>query len=180
MGRCFWVGRGWYLNAHYESCAKVADKLISYFKMTRISWILIWALETLKNLHFDWFLCAKYTTFDLKKYKRVYFMTLKSHAKFEEKLTCGLENDIRNLANFHQNIWKCQNWSFHWILLFKVENTWATNLQKWNWLIVSELTQGIWWILTWGLEGLKNLHFNGLLLTTLYNFEAKKVQRSYV
>ena len=70
--------------------------------------------------------CAKYTTFDLKKYKGAYFMTLKSHAKFEEKLTCGLENDMRNLANFHQNTWKCQNWYFHGILLSKVENAWAT------------------------------------------------------
>ena len=26
-----------------------------------------------------------------------------SSAKFEEKLTCGLENDMRNLADFHQN-----------------------------------------------------------------------------
>ena len=41
--------------------------------------------------------------FDLKKYRGVTFMTLKNHAKFEEKLTCGLENDIRNLANCHQN-----------------------------------------------------------------------------
>ena len=40
--------------------------------------------------------------FDLK-------MTLKSDAKLEEKLTCDLENDMRNLANF-------------WILLSKVEN----------------------------------------------------------
>ena len=31
-------------------------------------------------------------------------MTLKSDAKFEEKLTCGLENDMRNLANFHQSV----------------------------------------------------------------------------
>ena len=31
-------------------------------------------------------------------------MTLKIHEKFEEKLTCGFENDMRNLANFHQNI----------------------------------------------------------------------------
>ena len=31
-------------------------------------------------------------------------MTLKSYARFEEKLTSGLENDMRNLANFHQNI----------------------------------------------------------------------------
>ena len=28
-------------------------------------------------------------------------MTLKSDTKFEEKLTCVLENDMRNLANFH-------------------------------------------------------------------------------
>ena len=30
-------------------------------------------------------------------------MTLKSHAKSKKKLTCGLENDMRNLANFQQN-----------------------------------------------------------------------------
>ena len=30
-------------------------------------------------------------------------MTMKSYAKFEEKLTCGLKNDMRNLANFHQS-----------------------------------------------------------------------------
>ena len=36
-------------------------------------------------------------------------MTLKREAKFEEKLTCGLEND-RNIANFHQSNLKYQNW----------------------------------------------------------------------
>ena len=30
-------------------------------------------------------------------------MTLKSDAKFGEKLTCCLENDTRNLANLHQS-----------------------------------------------------------------------------
>ena len=30
-------------------------------------------------------------------------MTIECDAKFEEKLTCGLENDMRNLANFHQS-----------------------------------------------------------------------------
>ena len=29
-------------------------------------------------------------------------MTLKSDAKFEGKLPCGLENDIKNSANFHR------------------------------------------------------------------------------
>ena len=31
-------------------------------------------------------------------------MTMKSDAKFEDKLTCGLENDMSNMANFHQTI----------------------------------------------------------------------------
>ena len=29
---------------------------------------------------------------------------------FEEKLICGLENDMRNMANFHQSNSKSQNW----------------------------------------------------------------------
>ena len=41
-------------------------------------------------------------------------MTLECDAKFEENLTCGLENDMRNLENFH--------WDFHCILLYKLEN----------------------------------------------------------
>ena len=36
-------------------------------------------------------------------------MTWKSDVKFEEKLTCGLENDMWNFANFHQSTRKCQN-----------------------------------------------------------------------
>ena len=40
-------------------------------------------------------------------------MTLKSKAKFEEKLTCGLENDMRNLGNFYQSTRKSQNWDFY-------------------------------------------------------------------
>ena len=43
-------------------------------------------------------------------------MTLKSDTKFEEKLTCCLENDMRNFANFHQSTRKCQNWNFNGIL----------------------------------------------------------------
>ena len=121
-------------------------------------------------------------------------MTLKSHVKFEEKLTCGLENDMSNLANFHQNTLKCQNWYFHGILLSKIENAWATNLQRsynqwhWrmiknakrNWLVVSKLTQGIWWILTWELESLKIYTLLGCFWPNYIYVWAKKVQRSYV
>ena len=48
-------------------------------------------------------------------------MTLKSDAKFEEKLTCCLKNDMRNFANFHQSTQKYQNWNFDKMLLSKVE-----------------------------------------------------------
>ena len=43
-------------------------------------------------------------------------MTLKGDAKFEEKLTCGFENDMRNMANFHQGNWKSENWHIDGIL----------------------------------------------------------------
>ena len=43
--------------------------------------------------------------FDLKKYKGVIFhgTELKGDTIFEEKVTCDLENDMRNMANFHQS-----------------------------------------------------------------------------
>ena len=67
----------------------------------------------------------KYKMFELKKYRGVIFQDTREWCKFEEKVTCGLENDMRNLANFHQSTWKCQNWDFDGILLSKVENIWA-------------------------------------------------------
>ena len=57
-------------------------------------------------------------------------MTLKSDVKFEEKIKYGLKNDMRNLANLYQSIWKFQNWDFDGILLSQVENVWAQNLQR--------------------------------------------------
>ena len=51
------------------------------------------------------------------------------------------------------------------------------NLER-NQLVVSKLTHGIWQILTWVLESLKNFYFNGLLFSKVYIFQAKKVQRS--
>ena len=50
---------------------------------------------------------------------------------------------IRNLANFHRDTWKCQTWYFHGILLSKVGNTWAKNLQRsyvwWQWRMIKNL-----------------------------------------
>ena len=38
-------------------------------------------------------------------------MTLKSDAKFEEKLTLGSKNDMRNLVNFHPTTQKSKNFT---------------------------------------------------------------------
>ena len=44
-------------------------------------------------------------------------MTLKSDAKFEEKLTLGLKNDMRNLVNFNVSSGKSENFHFNVLLL---------------------------------------------------------------
>ena len=43
-------------------------------------------------------------------------MTLKGETKFEEKLASGLENNMRNMANFQRNNLKSQNWDNDGIL----------------------------------------------------------------
>ena len=40
--------------------------------------------------------------FELKSTEELDLMTLKIDAKFEGKLTCSFQNDMKNLANFHR------------------------------------------------------------------------------
>ena len=47
-------------------------------------------------------------------------MTLKSDTKFEEKLTIGSKNDIRNLVNFNASSGKFKNLRFDVLLLSKL------------------------------------------------------------
>ena len=49
-------------------------------------------------------------------------MTLTGDAIFKEKMTRGLENDIRNLVNFHASSRKSENLHFNGLLLSKVYN----------------------------------------------------------
>ena len=53
------------------------------------------------------------------------------------------------------------------------------NLQR-NRFVFLKLTWGIWQVLTQALESLKYFHFNGLYLSKVYIFLAKRVRRSYV
>ena len=50
--------------------------------------------------------------FELKITEELRVMTLKGDAIFEEKLTDGLKNDIRNLVNFQANSRKPENLHF--------------------------------------------------------------------
>ena len=100
-----------------------------------------------------------------------------------------MENDRRNLGNFHQNTWKSQNWDLDSFI--QSRKRMSLNIQRsyvsWqlrmmqmfekNWLVVSKLTWGIWRILTPTLESFKNLQFNEPVLTQIYNAWARKVQR---
>ena len=120
-------------------------------------------------------------------------MTLESDAKFEEKLTwtCGLENNMRNLGNFHQSTWKSQNWNFDGVLLSKV--TKCMSLKFTGELFVMTMKKDaklegltcrfkidMKTLMSFNkaLKNLKNLHFNGLPLTKVYNVWTKKVQGS--
>ena len=69
-------------------------------------------------------------------------MTLKSDAKFKEKLTFGFKCDMRNLANFHPTTKKSKN-SFWWAFISQT-GSW---FQKMKW--------GIWLILMQAVASLK-------------------------
>ena len=117
-------------------------------------------------------------------------MALKGDAKFEEKLTRGLVNDMRNIWHIftEKSTRKCQNWNFDKILLSKVENVWASNLQwiyvSWKWKVTQKLKRN-WLVilkLTWTSQIL-NLALkkskNWLLVTKVYIVWATKIRRSY-
>ena len=57
-------------------------------------------------------------------------MTLKSNAKFEEKLTLRLKNDMRNLVNFSVSSGKSENLHFDVLLLSTAYKVSAKKVQK--------------------------------------------------
>ena len=112
------------------------------FFVSKIGWILIRALKSLKKFRFDWSLLCKVYNIWPKKVQRSY---ISRHWRVMQNLKKNwlVVWKMRNLANFHQNTWKCQTWYFHGILLSKVGHTWAKNLQKsyvwWHWRMIKNL-----------------------------------------
>ena len=115
-------------------------------------------------------------------------MTLKSHAKFEGKLTSALKNDIGNLANFYATSRKSKNLHFDGILLSKANKILDEKVQKsyaschWrviqslrkNWLLIPKMTWGIWWISMGALTGLKSFTLMCYFCKKNAMFELKK------
>ena len=87
-------------------------------------------------------------------------MALKSDVNFEEKLTCGLKNDIRNLANFHWSTWKCRKCMSVKFTEELYDMTMKNDAKFEEEFVILKLTWGTWTILTQTLKNLKNLLFN--------------------
>ena len=66
-----------YVSWHWRRIQNLKKSLVS--KMTRIWWILIWALKSLKNLHFDWSLSCKLYNVWSKKVQRSKMQNLKKN-----------------------------------------------------------------------------------------------------
>ena len=106
-------------------------------------------------------------------------MKLKSEAKFEEKLTCGSKNDIRNLVNFNVSSGKSENVNFDVLFLSKVYYIWAkyrgvmchnsAECAKFEEELTCAFKNDIefdkFWPNNWKSQ---NLHFNRLFLTKVY------------
>ena len=65
----------------------------------------------------------------MKSAKELCLTTLRSDSKFEEKVTCGSENDMRNLVNFIASSGTSENLHFDVLLLSKVYYVWAKKVQ---------------------------------------------------
>ena len=147
----------------------------------KIWWFFTRTLENLKTLHFNELLLTKvYNIWAKKKYREVIFDCTADWCKIWRKTGLYFLKWHEEFDKFSpKHVQKSKNWDFYWVLLSKIENVWAQNLQgsyvlpEWRmrqnlnrtWLVNSKLIWGIWRILTRALENLKNLNFNELLLT---------------
>ena len=172
-----------------KSNAKFGEELTRHSKLAwGIWWILTRALENLTNSHFSGLLLNKvYIAWAIKSTEELSFKTLKSDAKFGEKLTCYFKIDIKNLTNFDPRIQKSKSLlltgSFSRNYIFFEPRKVQRNYLSWhgrvvqnaerNWLVVSNLTWGIWQFLTRALKSLQNFYFNGLFLRKVYVVWAK-------
>ena len=143
--------------------------------------------QTLKNFHFNGFLLNKVYNVWAKHVQRS-LITLKIDAKFEGKLTCIFQNNMRNMVDFHQSNWKILKLGLWWDPF--IRSTKCMSLQfteelsvitmKYDAKFEEELTcrskvrWGIWWISTRALKKVsKTCTLMGSFWTKYIMFELK-------
>ena len=120
-------------------------------------------------------------------------MTLKSDAKFKEKLTCRFKYGMRNLVNFHPTTQKSKNFTSMGYFCPKYMRF---ELKKYREVISHDTEQWckismnlVLWFQKWhkesgklSLEHLKvwKLYIDGLFLSKAYTVSVRKFQRNYV
>ena len=114
-----------------EECCKFKEKLTCALKNDIRNLVSFHASRRKsENLYFDWILLSKaYKDLD-EKVQKSCLMTLKSDAKFEEKLTLGSKNDMRNLVNFNASSGKSENLHFDLLLLSIAYKVLAKKIQN--------------------------------------------------
>ena len=147
-----------------------------------------------ENLHFDWILLS--TTYkDLDEKIQKSYVSWHECPKFEEKLTLGSKNDMRNLVNFNVTSGKSESLHFDVLLFSRAYKVSAKKVQKnylswhWkkiqtlkkNWLFVWKMTWENWWTLTRSMESLKIFTLMGYFCRKYVMFQLKKyMQRNCV
>ena len=116
-------------------------------------------------------------------------MTLKSNAKFKEKLTWGFKYDMSNLVNFHHS--EVQKFNFNGLFLSKGYEAWAN--KKYRGVIFHDTKE---WCEIWinpahkwheelgelwlGHPKVWKLYIDGPFLSKAYTVSVRKFQRNYV
>ena len=83
----------------------------------------------------------------MKKKEKLCLITLKNDAKFEEKLTLGSKNNMRNLVNFNAS---SENLNFDVLLLsiaYKISAQSTKNYFSWHWRVIQTLKKN--WHFIW-------------------------------
>ena len=119
----------------------------------------------------------------------VSLMTLKSNAKFEEKLTLGFKNDMINLVNFNGSSGKSEDLHFDGLLLSIAYKVSVRKVQKnylsWHWKVIQtskenwlwKIAWGIWWILARAVGSLITFTLMGSFWRKCVMLELQKYSR---
>ena len=157
--------------------------------MTRIRWILTWALEILKISTLTGSFGAKYIKFDLKKYRGVTFCDTEEWYRIWRKTDLWFGKRHEKYGKFSPENAKVSKFWLWWDLFIQSRKFMSLKFPEELCVMTMKndakfekqltccfkLTWGIWRILTQTPQCLKNLHFNELFLNKVYNVWAKKV-----